>query len=60
MMSYRLFYSVDLPTGHIEKLQEFEAENDDEAMVELERRRGNGPMELWCAALRIMTWPAGH
>ena len=57
MQTYRLYF-VDLPTGRIENYQEFQADNDDTAMVELERRRGDKPMELWCRARRIVKWPA--
>ena len=32
MQTYRLYF-VDLPTGRIENYQEFQADNDDTAMV---------------------------
>ena len=57
MQSYRLYF-VDLPTGRVKNVQEFEAGNDSEALVEADRMRGDGPMELWCQARRIVKWPA--
>ena len=44
MQQYRLYF-VDLPTGRIKNSQELEAENDAAAVIEAERRRGDGPME---------------
>jgi hypothetical protein len=57
MQCYRLYF-VDLTTGRVKNVQEFEAENDGSAMVEADRLRGDGPMELWCQARRIVKWPA--
>jgi len=45
MQCYRLYF-VDLTTGRVKNVQEFEAENDGTAMVEADRLRGDGPMEL--------------
>lgn len=57
MQCYRLYF-VDLPTGRVKDFQEFEADNDGAAVVQAERLRGDGPMELWCRARRIVKWPA--
>ena len=57
MQTYRLYF-VDLLTDRVQDFHEFEADNDDAAMVESERRRGDGSMELWCRDRRIVKWPA--
>ncbi len=57
MRCYRLLF-VDLPTGHIKDFQEFEAENDDAALVVADRLRGDAPMELWSQGRKIVKWPA--
>jgi hypothetical protein len=57
MQRYRIYF-VDLPTGRVKNCQEFEAVNDDAALVAADRLRRDGPMELWCQARRIVKWPA--
>ena len=57
MHSYRLYF-VDLPSGRVKTFREFEADNDGAAMIEADRLRSDGPMELWCRARRIVKWPA--
>lgn len=57
MQRYRLCF-LDFPTGRVKTFEEFEAEEDSAAVIEAERRRGDGPMELWCQARKIVKWPA--
>ena len=57
MRCYRIYF-VDLPTGRVKMVQEFEAENDGAALIEADRLRGDEPMELWCQDRRIAKWPA--
>jgi hypothetical protein len=57
MQSYRLYF-IDLPTGRITSFQEFEAKNDGAAMLQADRLRGEGPIELWCQGRKLSKWPA--
>jgi hypothetical protein len=54
MPSYRLYFMAD--NGHIERLHEFEANDDSIAIGEAEQRRDVGPMELWCNARKVKRW----
>jgi hypothetical protein len=54
MANYRL-YSLS-PEGHIQRVEDFEAEDDSEAITEA-GRRGYAPKELWCENRRIQQWP---
>ena len=57
MQSYRLYF-LNSQGGHIRTFQQFDAEDDESAIVTAERFRGEGPMELWCSARRVEKWPA--
>ena len=54
MINYRL-YSLS-PEGHIQRVEDFEAEDDAEAISEA-AHRGRAPKELWCGGRRIQQWP---
>ena len=54
MTNYRL-YSLS-PEGHIQRVEDFEADDDAEAIGEA-GRRGYAPKELWCGGRRIQQWP---
>jgi hypothetical protein len=54
MANYRL-YSLS-PEGHIQRVEDFEADDDAEAIAEA-GRRGFAPKELWCENRRVQQWP---
>jgi hypothetical protein len=54
MTNYRL-YSLS-PEGHIQRVEDFEADDDGDAIAEASRR-GYAPKELWCGSRRIQQWP---
>jgi hypothetical protein len=54
MANYRL-YSLS-PEGHIQRVEDFEADDDAEAIAEA-GRRGYAPKELWCGGRRLRQWP---
>ena len=55
MASYRL-YSLS-PEGHIQRVEDFEAEDDGAAIAEASQR-GVAPKELWCGTRRLSQWPS--
>ena len=54
MTNYRL-YSLSRD-GHIQRVEDFEADDDADAIAEASRR-GYAPKELWCGGRRIQQWP---
>jgi hypothetical protein len=58
MLYYRL-YSFDRFSGHIDHFREFEAEDDDAALILAERWQAGGPMELWNRERRLKRWTDG-
>ena len=54
MPNYRL-YSLS-PEGHIQRVEDFEADDDAEAIAEA-GRRGFAPKELWFENRRVQQWP---
>ena len=57
MTNYRL-YSLS-PEGHIQRVEDFEADDEGEAIAEASRR-GYAPKELWCGSRRIRQWPCAE
>ena len=57
MDSYELYF-LNPKGNHIRRFREFEAEHDFAALVEAERLRGDGPMELWCHNRKVEKWLA--
>ena len=53
-MQYRLFFFDD--AGHIDRVHEFEAEDDDAAIRIAESWREGRKMELWQRDRRIEIW----
>ena len=52
MAHYRLYF-LDSRTGKIERFEEFEARDDDEALGLIEQRIGDQPLELWSGGRKI-------
>jgi len=55
MLYYRLYF-MDRFNGHIDHYREFEAENDDAAVVIADGWREAGPMELWNLHRKLWHW----
>jgi hypothetical protein len=59
MRYYRLYF-IDRFSGHIDHFREFEAEDDDAALVVAESwREERQPMELWNRERKLKRWNAG-
>ena len=57
MESYRLYFMT--ASGHIEGVDAFLCDNDEEAL-EISRGKADGrPMELWHLARRVRVFPGG-
>jgi hypothetical protein len=52
MAHYRLYY-LDSRSGKIERFEEFEACDDDDALGFIEQRIGDQPLELWSGGRKI-------
>jgi hypothetical protein len=52
MAHYRLYF-LNSRTGKIERFEEFEAQDDDQALVLIEQRIGDQPLELWSGGRKI-------
>jgi hypothetical protein len=57
MANYRL-YSLS-PEGHIQRVEDFEADDDTTAIAEASHR-GIAPKELWCGSRRVVQWPCAE
>ena len=55
MVYYRL-YHLRGANFEVESFDEFEAEDDRNAIAESEARRGLKPMELWSGHRKVMRW----
>lgn len=55
MRYYRLYF-MDRLSGHIDHFREFEAEDDEAALVMAERWREGGAMELWNRSRKLKHW----
>jgi hypothetical protein len=55
MRYYRLYF-MDRFSGHIEHFREFEADDDEAALVIAEAWRENQPMELWNHHRKLKHW----
>ena len=56
MPGYRLYWMNEL--GHIERVGEFDADDDDQAIVAVERSGVHAPVELWCGTQKVKQWDA--
>lgn len=54
MSDYRLYWMNEL--GHIERVGEFDAEDDATAIATVEQSRGHSPLELWCGTRKVKCW----
>jgi len=54
---YRLYY-LDGYSGHIMRVREFDAENDQAAIAYGDEVRSLSPMELWDCDRKIKQWDA--
>ncbi|HEU4705268.1 MAG TPA: hypothetical protein VFS45_06145 [Sphingomicrobium sp.] len=57
MADYRLYFLS--PEGHIERVEDFEAA-DDQAAIRAAGRTATAPRELWCAGRRVGQWPCAE
>ncbi|MBW0008335.1 MAG: hypothetical protein JO335_11565 [Sphingomonas sp.] len=55
MRYYRLYF-MDRFSGHIDHFREFEAEDDDAALIVAEGWREDRPMELWNRHHKLRRW----
>jgi len=55
MRYYRLYF-MDRFSGHIDHFREFEAADDDSAVMVAERWREDRPMELWNLERKLRQW----
>jgi hypothetical protein len=55
MRYYRLYF-MDRFSGHIEHFREFEADDDQSALVIADGWREDGPMELWNRERKLRHW----
>ena len=55
MRYYRLYF-IDRFSGHIDHFREFEAADDDSAVMVAERWREDRPMELWNLERKLRQW----
>lgn len=55
MLYYRLYF-FDGFSGHIRHFREFEAEEDEAALIIAESWCDGAPMELWNRERRLMRW----
>ena len=52
-MSYYRLYFMSSFTGHIERFEDFDADDDAQAVSLAEIKQGAFPMELWCGRRRV-------
>ena len=52
-MSYYRLYFMNTFHGHIERFDEFECVNDQEAIAVAESKRGPLALELWCSQRKV-------
>lgn len=52
MPVYRLYFLAN-PSGSIERFEEFEAADDDEALAMIDQQIGDQPLELWSDRRKI-------
>ena len=57
-MGYYRLYFMSSFTGHIERFEEFDADDDAQALGLAETRRGALAMELWCSHRRVEQFAA--
>lgn len=55
-MAYYRLYFLDGTSGHILRVQDFEADTDESACERAEGSRGPAPMELWSKSRKIRSW----
>ena len=55
MKDYRLYF-LDGYTGHIDEVEEIEAEGDEEALAKALARSGGRAMELWHRHHKLKHW----
>lgn len=55
MRYYRLYF-MDRFSGHIDHFREFEAEDDEAALVTAENWQDGQPMELWNQERKLRHW----
>ena len=53
-MSYYRLYYLNPRSGHIDRFEEFEAEDDTGALSHAERRLDHSPLELWSGGRKIV------
>ncbi len=53
MPAYRL-YRMNPHSGHIEGVEDFHSGDDVEAVLLVQRRQRDVPMELWCGARKVI------
>ena len=52
-MSYYRLYFMSTYSGHIERFEEFDAADDNEAIAVAETKRGPLVLELWCSRRKV-------
>ena len=57
-MSYYRLYFMDGFHGHIERFEDFDADDDREAISATKPRRGALALELWCGARKVARFDA--
>ena len=57
MSYYRLYFMTSF-TGHIERFEEFAADNDEQAISLAQSRQGPLALELWCSHRKVEQFSA--
>ena len=57
-MSYYRLYFMSSFSGHIERFEEFAADNDEQAISVAQSRQDLLPMELWCSERKVKRFNA--
>ena len=58
MMSFYRLYFMSSFSGHIERFEEFDADNDAQALTIAKAQQGTLAMELWCSHRRVEQFAA--
>lgn len=57
-MSYYRLYFMSNFSGHIERFEEFDADDDGEALALAASKQGSLPLELWCSHRKVARFDA--
>lgn len=57
-MGYYRLYFMNRSNGHIERFEQFDADDDPSAIIVADRHVGNQPLELWSGHRKVRRFEA--